>query len=105
MLNVGVIGFGYWGPNIVRNFCKHSDCKVVAGCDKNPTGLTRVTSRHPGMAVTTDPDDIIGATDIDAVAIVTPVSCHYELAQRALENGKHVFVEKPFTATSAQAEE
>ena len=105
MLNVGVIGFGYWGPNIVRNFCEHSDCKVVAVCDKNPTALTRVTSRHPGMAVTTDSDDIIGSTDIDAVAIVTPVSCHYELAKRALENGKHVFVEKPFTATSAQAEE
>lgn len=105
MLKLGVIGYGYWGPNIVRNFSEHADCKIMAVCDKNPTALARVISRHSDMAVTTDPDDIIESSDIDAVAIVTPVSWHYDLAKRALENGKHVFVEKPFTATSAQAEE
>jgi predicted dehydrogenase len=105
MIKVGVIGYGYWGPNIVRNFAGHQDCKVVAVCDKNSVALARVLGRHPGVRVTAESDDIVMASDIDAVAIVTPVSYHYELAKKALENGKHVFVEKPFTATSAQAEE
>ena len=105
MVKLGVIGYGYWGPNIVRNFAGHQDCNVVAVCDKNPAALARVVGRHPGIRVTTEVDDIVTSPEIDAVAIVTPVSYHYELAKKALENGKHVFVEKPFTATSAQAEE
>ena len=105
MIKLGVIGYGYWGPNIVRNFSGHQDCKVVAVCDKNSVALARVLGRHPGVRVTTEVDDIVTSSEIDAVAIVTPVSYHYELAKKALENGKHVFVEKPFTATSAQAEE
>lgn len=105
MIKLGVIGYGYWGPNIVRNFLGHQDCKVEAVCDKNSAALARVLGRHPGVRVTTEVDDIVTSTEIDAVAIVTPVSYHYELAKKALENGKHVFVEKPFTATSAQAEE
>jgi predicted dehydrogenase len=105
MLKIGVIGYGYWGPNIVRNFVGHEDCKIVTICDKNPSALARVLAAHPGVRVTTEPDDILLSAEIDAVAIVTPVSYHYELAKRALENGKHVFVEKPFTATSAQAED
>jgi predicted dehydrogenase len=105
MLKIGVIGYGYWGPNIVRNFLGHEDCTVAAICDNNPKALARVLATHPGVRVTTEPDDIVLSAEIDAVAIVTPVSYHYELAKKALENGKHVFVEKPFTATSAQAEE
>jgi predicted dehydrogenase len=105
MLKLGVIGYGYWGPNVVRNFIGHHDCKVVTICDKSSAALTRVMAVYPGIGVTTDPDAVLLDTDIDAVAIVTPVSYHYELAKKALENGKHVFVEKPFTATSAQAEE
>jgi predicted dehydrogenase len=105
MIKLGVIGYGYWGPNIVRNFSGHQDCKVVAVCDKNSVALARVLGRHPGVRVTTEVDDIVTSSEIDAVAIVTPVSYHYELAKKALENGKHVFVEKPFTATLAQAEE
>ena len=105
MLRLGVIGYGYWGPNVVRNFLGHHDCKVITICDKSSAALTRVMSAHPGIGVTTDPDAVLLATDIDAVAIVTPVSYHYELAKKALENGKHVFVEKPFTATSAEAED
>ena len=105
MIKLGVIGYGYWGPNIVRNFSGHQDCKVVAVCDKNSVALARVLARHPGVRVTTEVDDIVTSSEIDAVAIVTPVSYHYELAKKALENGKHVFVEKPFTATLAQAEE
>jgi len=105
MIRLGVIGYGYWGPNIVRNFSGHQDCKVVAVCDKNSVALARVLGRHSGVRVTTESDDIVASPEIDAVAIVTPVLYHYELAKKALENGKHVFVEKPFTATSAQAEE
>lgn len=105
MIKLGVIGYGYWGPNIVRNFSGHQDCKVVTVCDKNPAALARLLGRHPGVRVTTEVDDVVMSPEIDAVAIVTPVSYHYELAKRALENGKHVFVEKPFTATAAQAEE
>lgn len=105
MIKLGVIGYGYWGPNIVRNFSGHQDCTVVAVCDRSSVALARVLARHPGVRVTTESDDIVLSPDIDAVAIVTPVSYHYELAKKALENGKHVFVEKPFTSTSAQAEE
>jgi len=105
MLKLGVIGYGYWGPNIVRNFASHKDCHVVAVCDRSSVALARVIGAHPGVRATTDPDDILHAPEVDAVAIVTPVSFHYQLAKQALENGKHVFVEKPFTATSAQAEE
>ncbi|MGC4097238.1 MAG: Gfo/Idh/MocA family oxidoreductase [Nitrospira sp.] len=103
MVKLGVIGYGYWGPNIVRNFSAHEDCKVVAVCDTNPKALARVASRHAGVRVTVDVNEIVTSAEIDAVAIVTPVSYHYELARKALENGKHVFVEKPFTATAEQA--
>src|SRR2546427_7764006 len=105
MLKLGVIGYGYWGPNIVRNFSIQPDCQLVAICDKNPKAVAQVLSRHPAVHATSNPDEVTSSPKIDAVAIVTPVSTHYELAKKALENGKHVFVEKPFTATSAQAEE
>src|SRR5438128_3773216 len=105
MLKLGVIGYGYWGPNIVRNFSSQPDCQLVAICDKNPKAVAQWLSRHPAVHATSNPDDVTSSPKIDAVAIVTPVSTHYELAKKALGNGKHVFVEKPFTATSAQAEE
>src|SRR5437773_5986644 len=105
MLKLGVSGYGYWGPNILRTFSSQPGCRVVAICDSNPKGLTRALSLHPAVYATSDLDEVTGSPEIDAVAIVTPVSTHYELAKRALENGKHVFVEKPLTATSAQAEE
>ena len=105
MVNIGVIGYGYWGPNIVRNFSSHKDCTVTAVCDNNPGALARVLTQYPNIRLMTNADDIVRSPEIDAVAIVTPVTYHYELAKKALENGKHVFVEKPFTATSAQAEE
>jgi predicted dehydrogenase len=105
MLKLGVIGYGYWGPNVVRNFATQPDCEVVAICDKNPKAVAQVLSRHPSAQVTSDPDELMESPETDAIAIVTPVSTHYDLAKKALVNGKHVFVEKPFTATSAQAEE
>ncbi len=104
-IRVGVIGYGYWGPNIVRNLYALGTCDVAALCDTNPAALQKAARVYPSLRTTTDPADVLFASDIDAVAIVTPVWTHYELAKAALENGKHVFVEKPFTTTAQQAEE
>ncbi len=104
-LKIGVIGYGYWGPNVVRNFFNTPNAVVSSVCDLSPKSLQRVRRMYPSMAVTTNPLDIVTSPDIDAVAIVTPISHHFPLAKRALENGKHVFVEKPFTANVAEAEE
>jgi predicted dehydrogenase len=105
VIRVGVIGFGYWGPNIVRNFHGQDHSTVVAVCDKSPKSLQRVKNSFPGIHCTSDCQELLTAPDIDLIAVVTPVWTHYELAKAALENGKHVFVEKPFTTTAAQAEE
>jgi predicted dehydrogenase len=105
MIRIGVIGYGYWGPQIVRNFHAAEDCEVAVVCDRSPKALRRVKQTYPGVQVTSDPCEVVTATDIDAVAVVTPVWTHFELAKAALENGKHVFVEKPFTSTAEQAEQ
>jgi predicted dehydrogenase len=105
MLRLGVIGYGYWGPNLVRNFHAQPDCRVVAICDRDPTAFARAQAHYPGIAATADAAEVLTGPDIDAVAIATPVSTHYALARQALDHGKHVFVEKPFTATSAEAED
>ncbi len=104
MLRVGVIGYGYWGPNIVRNFNITDGAEVVAVCDRNPAAIERAKRNYPGVRVTTDSREITSAPDIDVVSVITPVSTHYPLAKDALENGKHVFVEKPFTTTAVDAE-
>jgi predicted dehydrogenase len=104
MLRVGVIGYGYWGPNVVRNFHALEGSRVVAICDRNPEALNRARKAHRDIITTAESADIIGSSEIDAVAVITPVWTHYELAKAALESGKHVFVEKPFTSSSAQAE-
>jgi predicted dehydrogenase len=103
-VRVGVIGYGYWGPNVVRNFHSLDDCRVVAVCDKDPSALKRVQRTYPGVELTCNAADILKNPCIDAVAVVTPVWTHFDLARTALLNGKHVFVEKPFTATVEQAE-
>jgi len=105
MLRIGVIGYGYWGPNIVRNFNAIDGAKVISLCDVNETVLGKVSKLYPATTTSTDAMDILSSKDIDAVAIITPVYTHFELAKKALQNGKHVFVEKPFTSTVAQAEE
>jgi len=104
-LRIGVIGYGYWGPNVVRNMHNCPDAAVVSVCDHSPAALDRVLRMYPSMKITQEAGDILESPDIDAVAVVTPISHHFPLAKKALENGKHVFVEKPFTATAAQAEE
>jgi predicted dehydrogenase len=105
LIRVGVIGYGYWGPNVVRNFFAVDNTRVDVLCDMNPGALARAKKTYPGLAVTTNVDEVLKSPGLDAVAVITPVWTHYKLAKAALENGKHVFVEKPFTSTSEQAEE
>jgi predicted dehydrogenase len=105
MMRIGVIGYGYWGPNIVRNFHAHESSEVVLVCDQNPKCLARLRKAHPSMPFTTDANEVIKSPNINVVAVVTPVWTHFDLAKAALENGKHIFVEKPFTCSAVQAEE
>jgi predicted dehydrogenase len=104
-IHIGVLGFGYWGPNIVRNFNNIEGASVLSICDMNQKALDRARKAYPHITVTNDCPDIISSPDIDAVAVITPVSTHFELAKKALQNGKHIFVEKPFTSTVSQAGE
>jgi predicted dehydrogenase len=105
MIRIGIIGYGYWGPRIVRNFYNVEGCEVSVICDKSAASLCRIKRDFPGVHVTSDASEVLSSTHIDAVAVVTPVWTHFELAKAALQNGKHVFVEKPFTSTALQAEQ
>jgi predicted dehydrogenase len=105
MLRIGVIGYGYWGPNLVRNFSTANGSQVVMVCDINQQNLKKVRKAYPQIRVTTDCNELIKDPEIDAVAIATPVFTHHELARKVLEEGKSVFVEKPFTHTVAEAED
>jgi predicted dehydrogenase len=105
MLNIGVVGYGYWGPNVVRNFHAVAGAKLVAVSDISEKRLAMAQSHFPFIRIMKDPLELITSKDVDVVAIVTPVSDHHEMAKAALLAGKHIFVEKPFTATSAQARE
>jgi predicted dehydrogenase len=90
---------------VVRNLDRLDEAQVVAVCDKSPSARKKVKRAHPNVRVTDDAAELMSSTEIDAIAVVTPVWTHYELAKAALENGKHIFVEKPFTSNRAQAEE
>src|SRR5262249_35096735 len=105
MLKFGVIGYGYWGPNVVRNIEASEGAQIATIVDKSADARRRAQRLYPQVQVTSDHTDVTSSTKIDAVAIVTPVWTHYELAKAALQSGKHVFVEKPFTSSVAQAEE
>jgi predicted dehydrogenase len=105
MIKFGVIGYGYWGPNIVRNLRSLEGCQVVGICDQSPAARKRIQGAYPDLLIFSDCSELIKSPDIDAIAVITPVWTHYELSKAALENGKHVFVEKPFTSNVAQAEE
>jgi predicted dehydrogenase len=105
MVKFGVVGYGYWGPNVVRNLDRLDEAQVVAVCDKSPSARKKVKKAYPNARVTDDAAELMTATDIDAIAVVTPVWTHYDLGKAALMNGKHIFVEKPFTSNTAQAEE
>ena len=105
VVRFGVIGYGYWGPNVVRNLSHLEETAVVAVCDKSVSSRRRIQKAYPQMQIIEDANELITSPDVDAVAVVTPVWTHYQLAKAALENGKHIFVEKPFTSSVAQAEE
>jgi predicted dehydrogenase len=103
VVKIGVIGYGYWGPNLVRNLFEVPDTEVVAVSDMREDRLRLLTSRYPSVEVSTDSRTLLDNPEIDAIAIATPVSTHYELALHALQNGKHVMVEKPMTSSTQQA--
>jgi predicted dehydrogenase len=105
MYNVAIVGFGYWGPNIARNFSVHPECTVKYICDTDADARARIAREHPHCEVLDTPEMIFSDDSVDIVAIVTPVSAHYSLAKRALEANKHVFVEKPMVETVLQATE
>ena len=103
MIGVGIIGYGYWGPNLVRNFFETPDCRVVSVSDLREHQLARVRARYPTVETTTDFRELLNDPRIDAVAIATPVHTHFELGMQALRAGKHVLVEKPMTMDVEQA--
>lgn len=103
MIGIGVLGYGYWGPNLVRNFCEVPDAQVRAISDLKAESRAVARRRHPSIAVLADPTEVIADPKIDAVVVVTPVAAHYELALKSLRAGKHVLVAKPLAADSEQA--
>jgi predicted dehydrogenase len=102
LIKLAVIGYGYWGPNLVRNFANSDGCQVVAVADFDASRLASCAKLYPGTATTTRYRDVIDSPEIDAVAIATPAHSHFELAMAALKAGKHVLVEKPLAQTSDQ---
>jgi predicted dehydrogenase len=103
MINIGVIGYGYWGPNLVRNFVETPGSRVVMVSDLRQERLKEVRVRYPTIETTTDHQELLTNPQVDAVAIATPVSTHFALGLQALQNGKHVLIEKPLAATSDEA--
>jgi predicted dehydrogenase len=104
MIGIAVVGYGYWGPNLVRNFWEVPNARLISVCDMRPERLAGVQARYPAVEITSDYGDLLNDARVDAIAIATPVSSHFDLALRALQAGKHVFVEKPIAATSEQAQ-
>jgi predicted dehydrogenase len=102
MIGVGIAGYGYWGPNLVRNFSEALETQVIGVTDLRPERLALVQNRNPGVQVSSDYQILLANPKIDAIAICTPVSSHFDLAMRALSAGKHVLVEKPLASSSAQ---
>jgi predicted dehydrogenase len=103
-ITIGVVGCGYWGPNLIRNFAENEAAELAWVCDKDTRHLGKIARRYPSARSTTDFCHLIADPRLDAVAIATPVATHFDFARRALEAGKHVLVEKPFTASAREAE-
>ncbi|HEX6492676.1 MAG TPA: Gfo/Idh/MocA family oxidoreductase [Candidatus Dormibacteraeota bacterium] len=102
-LGIGVIGYGYWGPNLVRNFSEIPGAGVVAVADLNGRRLAQVRQRYPEVFVTDDVDAMLARQDVDAVVVATPISTHFQLGMSALSADKHVLIEKPITASAHEA--
>jgi len=105
MLKIGLIGFGYWGPNLARNFNQNPDLELAAICDNSSDRLTLAGKSFPETKLLQDIDVFFNGTELDVVAVATPVASHFYLAKRALMSGRHVWVEKPITDHVEQAEE
>jgi predicted dehydrogenase len=103
-LRVGVVGLGYWGPNLARNFAAIADCELAYVCDADPVARERVARMFPGARAAADLDELLADPELDAVALATPVPTHAVLAVRVLEAGKHCFVEKPLAQSVADAQ-
>ncbi|MFH0879493.1 MAG: Gfo/Idh/MocA family oxidoreductase [Lentisphaerota bacterium] len=103
--NVAVVGCGYWGPNLIRNYYSMPECKLQAICDKDESRLEKMHMLYPDVALERDYDHLLEDKNLDAVVVAVPVSYHYDLARKSLLAGKHTFIEKPMAATSAQCEE
>jgi predicted dehydrogenase len=103
-VGIGIVGLGYWGPNLIRNFSEVENCNVVMACDLDEDKLRPITRKYPSIQVTSRYDDLIKAPNVDAIVIATPVFTHYELVRKALERKKHVLVEKPMCATVKEAQ-
>ncbi len=104
-MKIAIVGLGYWGPNLIRNFLSVEHIDTVIGCDKDRTRLDKIKRRFPEIETTDSYDDILRRDDVEMVAIATPVSSHYPLAKKALDAGKHCFIEKPMTGTVEEAED
>jgi predicted dehydrogenase len=104
MIGVAVVGYGYWGPNLVRNFSETKGARLIKVCDLRKDRLVTMQERYPAVEITDDFDEVLSDPRIDAIAIATPVSTHFRLALKALMAGKHVFVEKPMAATADEAQ-
>src|SRR5436309_172293 len=104
-MKIGVIGYGYWGPNLVRNFAEVDGTEVKWCADKRADRRAAAKKRYPSLGVTDDAQPIFDDPDVNAVVIATPVAAHYPLAKQALERGKHVLVEKPMTRTVEEGQE
>lgn len=104
MIQIGIIGYGYWGPNLVRNFFSQSGCKIKAVADSRAQRLELLSNLYPSINVVLDANDIINDPEIDAVIIATPVFTHFSLAEKALQNGKHVLLEKPMASSVEECE-
>ena len=102
MVKIGLVGMGYWGPNLARVLSQYPGCDFAAACDLRPENLERITTQYPSVKGYLDFGEFL-ASDLDAVVIATPISTHYELARQALLAGKHVFVEKPLAHTAPLA--
>jgi len=102
MIKVGVIGYGYWGPNLVRNFATSGKTTLAMVCDLHSKRLAQAQLNYPGVKVTTDYREVIADPGIDAIAVATPVSTHFPLVMAALQAGKHVLVEKPLTSSAEE---
>jgi predicted dehydrogenase len=102
MIGIGVIGYGFWGPNLVRNFSETPGSKVVAVSDLYSERLAQVQARYPTVKVTVDHRDLFTDPDIDAILVATPVGSHFDLVMQSLDAGKHVLVEKHLAVSSEQ---